>query len=261
VRYASARAGAAISVPITTACFWLLSPFLLRLEHSSLSAASIFAAVGIFFPASVTLLNFASARRLGPSIASALGTSTAIFSAILAITLLHERPSLAMLLGTLIIVAGVSLITFRKPPEGVPARAAWLLMPIAAALIRALAQTATKYGLALWPSPFAATLLSYTVSASLLFASRPGNAATATLEPGRAVFWFAWAGLCNGGAVLAIYAAMSFGPLTLVAPLATPAPIFAVVISAIWLREEHLDARLLLGVAATVVGAVLVVLR
>src|SRR5215831_16042334 len=96
IRYASVRVGASISVPITAICFWLISPLLLRLEHASLAAAAFFAAIGIFFPAVVTLLNFESTRRLGPSISSAIGSSTALFSAALAVLLLGERLSFAM---------------------------------------------------------------------------------------------------------------------------------------------------------------------
>ena len=56
VRHASPRAGAAISVPITTLSFWLCAPLFLRLEGATLPAALLFAAVGLVFPASVTLL-------------------------------------------------------------------------------------------------------------------------------------------------------------------------------------------------------------
>jgi uncharacterized membrane protein len=54
---------------------------------------------------------------------------------------------------------------------------------------------------------------------------------------------------------------MSFGPLTLVAPLTTTSPIFAVAFSALALREERIGARLLVGVLLTVAGAVLLVTR
>jgi drug/metabolite transporter (DMT)-like permease len=260
IRYASARTGASISVPITTVCFWLLAPLSLRLDHASLAAAAMFATIGLFFPASVTLLNFESARRLGPSIASALGTSTALFSAILAVALLHERPSIGMLAGTLVIASGVASMTLRKP-EHSSFRAAWLALPIAAALIRASAQIATKHALTLWASPFAASLLSYSVSAAVLFSTRPAQITQQGETRGRAIGWFAAAGLCNGASVLAMYAALDSGPVTLVAPLATTAPLFAVAASALVLREERIDGRLLVAIALTVIGAALLVMR
>ncbi len=260
VRYASARTGASMSVPITTLCFWMLSPVFLHVENASLSAGLMFAAVGLFFPASVTLLNFAAARRLGPSIASSLGSSTALFSAVIAMVWLHERPSLTMLCGTLVIVIGVVLITLHDAHRGRVARA-WLLLPITAALVRAAAQATVKYALAIWPSPFAASLVSYTVSATLLVATRPPPVAATRPEKLRAMGWFTLAGFCNGFAVLTTYAALNFGPVTLVAPLATTSPLFAAITSAAVLREERFDRRLLTGVLLTVLGAALLVAR
>jgi drug/metabolite transporter (DMT)-like permease len=259
IRYASARTGASMSVPVTTLCFWLLSPALLHFDGASVGATLMFAAVGLFFPASVTLLNFASARRLGPSIASALGSSTALFSAIFAILLLHERPSVGMLCGTVVIVAGVALITLRTDDRGPGFSKIWLLMPIAAAVIRAGAQATIKFGLTLWNSPYAATLVSYTVSAALLTVTRPPAPEASSRDKGRAFAWFTLAGFCNGFAVLTTYAALSFAPMTLVAPLTTTAPLFAVVGSALILHEEHFDRRLLVGVLLTVIGAALLV--
>jgi drug/metabolite transporter (DMT)-like permease len=261
VRFASARTGASMSVPITTLTFWLLSPLLLRVEQASLSAGLMFATVGLFFPASVTLLNFASARRLGPSIASALGSSTALFSAIFAIALLHERPSFAMWCGTLAIIAGVVLLTFRTEDRDSSFMKVWLLLPVTAALIRAAAQITIKYALALWPSPFAASLVSYTVSAALLVATRPAPRVSTASQKRRAIAWFTLAGFCNGFGVLTTYAALNFGPVTLVAPLATTAPLFAVLASAVVLREERFDRHLLAGVVLTVLGAALLVAR
>jgi drug/metabolite transporter (DMT)-like permease len=260
VRYASARTGASMSVPITTLCFWMLSPLLLHLEQASLPAGLMFAAVGLFLPASVTLLNFAAARRLGPSIASSLGSSTALFSAVIAIVWLQERPSLTMLCGTLVIVIGVALITLHNEQHARIAKV-WLLLPITAALVRAAAQVTVKYALAIWPSPFAASLVSYTVSATLLVATRPPPPAATRPEKMRALGWFTLAGFCNGFAVLTTYAALDFGPVTLVAPLATTSPLFAAVTSAAVLGEERFDRRLLAGVLLTVLGAVLLVAR
>ncbi len=261
VRYASVRIGASISVPITAIFFWFVSPMLLKLENVSLTAIAIFAAVGILFPAVVTLLNFESARRLGPSISSALGASTALFSAALAVIWLDERLTITMLIGTLVIVMGVALITVRHADRTSSFSTSWMLIPIAGAAIRATAQTTIKYALTIWANPFAATLLGYTTSALLLFGTRPTTVDVSSKDRRRAVAWFALAGICNGTAVLAMYAALNLGSVTLVAPLTTTSPLFAVLCSAVILREERFHRRLLAGIALTVIGAALLVVR
>ena len=52
---------------------WCLAPFYLDTRGASVSAGVIFgAAVGLFFPATVTLLIFESNQRLGPAVADAI---------------------------------------------------------------------------------------------------------------------------------------------------------------------------------------------
>ena len=54
------RSGAAISIPTATLLFAAAAPFALDLSQFSATAALLFALVGVFFPALVTLLNFRS---------------------------------------------------------------------------------------------------------------------------------------------------------------------------------------------------------
>ena len=68
--------GAAISVPSFTLLFLLLSPLILQGEPVVWRALPIFMAIGLFFPASLTLLTFASNRALGPVITSTLAPAS-----------------------------------------------------------------------------------------------------------------------------------------------------------------------------------------
>ena len=82
--------GAAISVPSFTLLFLLLSPLILQGEPVVWRGLPIFVAIGLFFPASLTLLTFASNRALGPVITSTLGNLAPLFAVALAVILLHE---------------------------------------------------------------------------------------------------------------------------------------------------------------------------
>ena len=72
--------GAAISVPSFTLLFLLLSPLILQGEPVVWRGLPIFIAIGLFFPASLTLLTFASNRALGPVITSTLGNLAPLFA-------------------------------------------------------------------------------------------------------------------------------------------------------------------------------------
>ncbi len=59
--------GALVSIPNSTVLLWLVAPFLLTWRDFDPRAASIFAGVGLLFPAVVTLLTFEANRQMGPS--------------------------------------------------------------------------------------------------------------------------------------------------------------------------------------------------
>ena len=257
LRYLDPARGALVSIPSTTLLFWLLALFLFHGEGWNATAFAIFAVVGLIFPALVTFLNFASNRLRGPTVAGTTSSTTPLFAVFGAILFLGEPISPAAAAGTAAIVLGVIALTARGsgPPRS---WAAWvILLPHAGASIRGGAQAAVKGGLALWPDPFVAALIGYTVSSVTIFAGNrafvPG--AGAPLDR-RGIFWFVAVGICNGLGVLAMYAALNGGRVSVVSPLVSTYPLFTLALSAMLLREEKFGPRVLLGVALTVAGVV-----
>jgi len=256
LRYLHPARGALVSIPSTTLLFWLLAPFLLSGGGWNGTAFAIFAAVGVVFPAVVTLLNFASNRITGPTIAGTVSSTTPLFAVLIAIVFLGEPLTVPAGLGTASIVLGV--IAFSARGEKTSRQwAAWaILLPLAGAAIRGGAQAAVKGGLALWPEPFVAVLVGYTVSCATIFAASrsliPKNAAPLSR---RGVVWFTAVGFCNGAGMLAMYAALGRGQVSVVSPLVATYPLFTLALSALFLREERFGPWVLLGVALTVAGA------
>ena len=66
LRYLHPARGALVSIPSTTLLLWLIAAFVFRGEGWSTAAVTVFAAVGLVFPALVTILNFVSNRLAGP---------------------------------------------------------------------------------------------------------------------------------------------------------------------------------------------------
>ena len=257
LRYLHPARGALVSIPSTTLLFWLIAPLLLRVQGWNATGFAIFLAVGLVFPGVVTLLNFASNRITGPTIAGTVSSTTPLFAVLLAIGFLGEPLTVTVAAGTGAIVLGVIAFTARG---GRSSRtwAAWaILLPLAGAAIRGGAQAAVKEGLALWPDPFVAVLVGYTVSCATIFA------ASRTLVPEgaaplnrRGVLWFVAVGFCNGAGLLAMYAALARGQVSVVSPLVATYPLFTLALSAMFLREERFGARVLAGVALTVAGVI-----
>src|SRR5262249_47555056 len=255
LRYLHPARGALVSIPSTTAAFWLLSPFLLCGEGWNATAFAIFAGVGVVFPAFVTLINFASNRVAGPTVAGTLSSTTPLFAVVAAVLLLGEPLTLAAATGTVAIVLGVIAFTGRRAGGVRALTALAILLPLAGAAIRGGAQAAVKGGLALWSDPFVAVLIGYTVSCATIFAaSRALVPAHAAPLNRRGVLWFMSVGACNGVGILTMYAALLRGHVSVVSPLVATYPLFTLALSAMFLREERLRPRRLPGVALTVTG-------
>jgi drug/metabolite transporter (DMT)-like permease len=257
LRYLHPARGALVSIPSTTTAFWLLSPFLLCGEGWNATAFAIFAGVGVVFPAVVTLINFASNRIAGPTIAGTLSSTTPLFAVAAAVLLLGEPLTPAAATGTVAIVLGVIAFTGRRAGGARALTAMAILLPLAGAAIRGGAQAAVKGGLALWADPFVAVLVGYTVSCATIFAaSRTLVPAHAAPLNRRGVLWFMSVGACNGVGILTMYAALARGHVSVVSPLVSTYPLFTLALSAMFLREERFGPRVLAGVALTVAGVV-----
>jgi drug/metabolite transporter (DMT)-like permease len=253
LRYTTPLAGAAIGVPSTTLMFWCLAPFLLDTGGFNLVATGIFALVGLFFPAAVTLLTYTGNQRMGPTITSAVSCTTPMFALSGAILFLGEGLTAGNVLGTAVIVLGMLLLTWTggAGPRSWPL---WVIaLPFAAAALRALAQVLTKAGLALWGSPYAAGLIGYTVSAAvILIAARSGG----PRQPAdrRAEPWFVATGLLNGGSVFLMYVALANGQVSMVSPIVATYPLFTLALGMLFLRQDRATTRVAMGAVLTVTG-------
>jgi drug/metabolite transporter (DMT)-like permease len=253
LRYATPAAGAAIGLPSSMLVFWCLAPFALDLSGFDLAAAGVFALVGLFFPAAVTVLGYSGNYYMGPTITSAVSCTTPLFALAGAILFLDEALGASDMLGTAAIVLGMLALTWGGDARsrGWPLWA--IALPFGAAALRALAQVLTKAGLALWTSPFAAGLIGYTMSALVILTVTRLRGPRQPTDR-RAVPWFFATGMCNGASLFLMYAALAHGKVALVSPIVGTYPLFTLALSLVFLRHEPLPPRVALGAVLTVAG-------
>ena len=121
-----------------------------------------------------------------------------------------------------------------------------------------MVQPIVKFGFQWWPNPLAAVVVGYTVSSAVLIFSALARAGgTIPAIDRRGALWFAAVGLCNGLSVLAMYAALEYGPVTIVSPLIAGYPLVTLLLSRAFLRKEDVGPQLIVGVAGAVCGVVL----
>lgn len=251
--------GAALSIPAFALLFLLLSPLILAGEPVVWRGLPIFAAIGLFFPASLTLLAFASNRALGPVITSTLGNLAPLFSVALAVVLLHEPLRPVQAVGLVIAVAGAVSISVTRPRDLGHWRSWALLLPLAAALVRGVIPPIVKLGLEVWPSPLWACLIGYVMSSLVVLAvQRVREGRFIAKAPVSGQLWFVVTGISNGLATLTMFAAVRHGPITLVAPIVAVYPLVTVLLSKFMLKHIAITPRIVGGTMLTVAGVALV---
>lgn len=261
LRHIHPLSGAAISIPSFTICFLLMSPFLLAGEAVVWSAVPIFAAVGLVFPALLTLLTFAANRSLGPVVTASLGNISPLFSVLIAVLLLGEPLSRWQFAGLILIVAGVLVITVARTQDMRNWRTWALLLPLAAAALRGVIPPVIKVGLEVWPSPIAAGLTGYLFSTlTVLTVEKARNGRFLVQGPLPGKLWFAVTGVCNGIGTLLLYAAVGAGRVSVVVPIIASYPMITVVMNMMVFGWTQGALRLALGAALTVAGVVLILM-
>lgn len=259
LRTMDARSGAAISIPTATVLLALAAPFAFNVEGFSVRAALLFAVVGLFFPALVTILTFRSNEQLGPTITGAVSGTAPLFALLAAGLLLGERVPAQAAVACVAIVAGVAILSWKQGSVRPGFKAGSLLWPVTGAVVRGLAQAGARAGLVLWPSPFAASLIAYSVSSATVIGANQAGRAKRPRLTGHGVFWFAVTGVLNGGAVLLMYGALSVAPVSLVSPVVATYPLVTALVSALVLREEPVTLRMVAGATITVLAIVYLV--
>lgn len=252
LRTLDARSGAAISIPVAAVLFVLAAPFAIDFAGFDARAAVLFAAIGVFFPALVTLLTFRSNEALGPTVTGAVSGTAPVFALAGAALVLGERIPPEAAVAAIGVGVGIALMSWSRTGvrRGFAGRA--LAWPFSGAIIRGLAQVGAKAGLVLWPSPFAAGLIAYAMSSITVVGIDRARRTDRAPLTARNLGWFGLTGLLNGGAVLLLYTALTVAPVSTVAPLVATYPLVTALVSALVLRDEAINPRVVAGAAITV---------
>ena len=261
LNYTDAFRGTCIAIGVAALIFWAASPLYMERAFWGSPALLIFGAVGLFRPVMSTWLSNAAIKEVGPTITATVGAVGPMFTVAGGVLLLSEPLSPATLLGTVGIVGGVMMISLR----GRATLRTWatiaLLLPLGSAVLRSVAHLMIKFGLETLPEPFMAGLMGFTVS--FLMALPPALVrwrGTAAPVPARGWYWFALSGSANAGAMMALNVALNKDYVVFVGPLTASFPLFTLLFSVLFFRQETFTARTLAGVVTITAGVILITL-
>jgi drug/metabolite transporter, DME family len=258
LKHSEPMAGSMIHITTTAVIYWAMAPMYLDPAWFFTSATLIFAFVGIFRPFVSSNLSINGVRMLGPTLSSALASTSPFWGAFFGIAFLSEVLTWPLAAGIGAIAAGLLSQTIRRSDAKLSGWPMWaLLLPLGAAFFRALGHLFVKLGYEDVSSPYYAALVSSSVSCVLalaLFRARGHKLKVRSRGTG----WFLLAGTLNAIAALAINMALKHGQIVEVIPIASVTPVITLLLTIFIFRREHITLSKVITVALVFAGVVLV---
>jgi drug/metabolite transporter, DME family len=252
---APARWGAWVTIAVN-AFFLLAAHFILQSDTRLFAADNlIFIAVGLFVPGLTRVLSFRGIRAMGSSVTSTIVNTTPMFSTVLAILILDERPAPLVVLGVVLTVGG--LVTVSSGAEKTSYKKSELIYPFLCALLFSMKDVAVRWGLGDGSGQpiFAAGIAALTSTIEIFLITRYVQGEKFILPPAPVARWFIASGIFTGASFLFMYLAYSLERVSIVAPLVNSYTVFVSILTPFMARRiETVTARKLAGAGLVVAG-------
>jgi uncharacterized membrane protein len=261
LRYSNPATGVISSLLINIVLLWTVALLFVPMANVTLASLLIFVGVGFFQPGLTRLLTYKGIDALGVAITDPIRASTPLFSAAMAIVFLGEEITLPIIVATLMIIGGITLLSWRHGAMKLAGSAVYLWFPIAASVLAGASQVVRKFGMAAVPHPFLAAAVTATSSLviSVLVMWYVEKTEESWKMNRRCVWWFVAAGITVSFAMTSIYHALDLGKVSVVIPLSSTAPLFSLILTALFLRDvERVTLRLVVSTVLIISGVVLI---
>jgi drug/metabolite transporter (DMT)-like permease len=256
LQYSTPLAATLISLCARTVTLWTAVFLTGGIPDFLFPALAVFLVLGILQSAT-SLLTFVGLHKIGTSRSQPLRNTYPLWSALIAITLMHETAGWLILLGTLLVFGGVVLISWK--PDVPPPNYRWwhILYSLAAGVLAGVAFPLRRYGLTITDEPvfFAAV-----VAVVSLLGAIPYLLARSDRGPvwhPKGVMHFAASGFFEAVGALLSLMALSTGRVVVVSPIVATTPLWNLLIAIVLLRgREEINRRTMAGTVCVVVGSV-----
>ena len=247
--------GAWVTIAVN-ALFLLAAHFILYSDTRLFAVDNlIFIAVGLFVPGLTRVLSFRGIRAMGSSVTSTIVNTTPMFSTVLAILILEERPAPLVVLGVALTVGG--LVTVSWGGEKTSYKKSELIYPFLCALLFSMKDVAVRWGLGGGGGQpiLAAGIAALTSTIEIFLITRYVQGEKFILPPAPVARWFMGSGIFTGASFLFMYLAYSLERVSIVAPLVNSYTVFVSILTPFMARRiETVTARKLAGAGLVVAG-------
>jgi drug/metabolite transporter, DME family len=264
-RHSSGSTVFIMSFVITAIGALLLWPFTWvewRFSYLTLGGFVLFALSGVLGPGLVRLFYYKGLKGLGASVNSSVFAIYPLYTLLPAVFLLNESVTILNLLGIAAIISGVIFIQLCVECKNGGNQTGWkaIVAPVLGGLMLGGSIVFRKMALDVSPAPILGVAIAYLFSlipyllVLIVFLRKKQYI---PLRASAKVFWPAGIGLAVSW-LLSFYA-LSFGQVSVIAPLQAVEPLFVVAFAYFYLKHtEVVSTKLVASIMITVLGIILI---
>lgn len=261
MRYSTPLTATFVSLIVHTIVLWTALLFTTGIPAVSYVGVAVIFLTGMVQPF-MRFFQYKGMEKIGTSRAITLRNSYPVLSVIIGIIFLDEQMTLLGAAGTMLIVTGIVLSSWKLDEQFQNFRWLHVVYPLITASLTAVVHPLRRYALIQSNEPlfFAALVGPFSLFAFALFYWTPLNKDKMVWDR-RALWPFLVSGLGETMAVLFMLQAFAVGSVVTVSPITATSPIWTALLGAIFLRQlERFTPASVLGTVFVVAGVVAIMM-
>jgi uncharacterized membrane protein len=257
LKYSTPDTVTLVSILVQNLMLWSAVSFTGGIPKVSWVAVAIFCVVGTF-QMGVRLLAYTGVLKIGASRSGSLQSISPLISATIAIVVLREAATSLIIAGTLLVVTGIVLVSWKAEREVSSFRWWYLLLPVGAACLTGMNHPLRRYAFSLSNEPLFFSAFMGLVSLAGFSIYRLASPRRQRLDWNRkALGPFLSTGVFETLSIVFIMTSLSVGRVVVVAPIAATYPVWALIGAKIFLRDvEKITLKTVIGILSVVAGTI-----
>ncbi len=257
MRYSTPITITFISLLLQTLVLFMIVIFFTGVPPTTPYVYSLFIIAGVLQMV-VRQLTYIGIEKIGAARSGPIRASVPLWSAAVAIFFLDEKITPPIAVGTVLVVGGILLISWRSEESMANFHPWYVIAPLLAAILGGAVYPLRRYTLKYSDDPiyFGAIIGIVGLVCTGIFLASPGTKDKLVWHRRSVGYFIAGGSLESLGLLLVLYA-LSFGPVVMVTPLTATLPLWVVIGSKLFLRDvEKVSSRTLVGATLVVCGTV-----